>query len=54
MDFCVLTIEDSLEAFNVIMQANLNTFPLLIHKYQSLESFEEETRGTISVCFATQ
>lgn len=54
MEFCVLTIEDSLEAFNVIVQANLNTFPLLVHKYQTLESFEEETRNIISVCFASQ
>lgn len=48
MEFCALKIEDSLEAFNIIMQANVNTFPLLIHKYQSLESFEEETRGIIA------
>lgn len=36
INFCVLKAEEKNEILNVIMKANINTFPLLVHKYQTI------------------
>lgn len=36
VEFCFLKYEDIAEAHSIIIEANLNTFPFLVHNYISL------------------